>query len=451
MFINRRLVSPLKKMRRIAFLLFLFICACHATGHLVCDNTQHYEDDTRFSIELFPPGSDPSFYHLVHIELSMVWSPVMENLCPPRREDDRLQIAWSDLGVEFAQYPVKCGERHQLNFSVSTLGTKRWDNTVQAVTDGSVFMPQVGRESMMAIGSRLPNPVERVPIEFRFMSGSHAVLESLGVTVCYYDDQQDTTTVTESVPLLIPFHDCILKDQSGFCSTNFGYAASQSMVINETKHHDSNRFSPSRWHSNYWKVPTQFEPGYHPNQFHAQWPCFDGTHDPYRVHWHLNESLSTAEWSIGGSCRMTEGAHVVTTEEEDTMIAAYQETTFVIFVPYYSQYNPEFAHSSRKRGEEEQAWDESHDECFNGHCCSNCDGLWGLVVFGAFLLFVAGLVLLVGCIGPWWSYDSSITGYDHSHQMMYATHQYLMQAPRSGIPSIVAVDHPGYAQGGHAE
>lgn len=436
-------------------LFILLLVSLSWASQLVCQKSQHGSaSDNRYMVELLPEGVDPARFQVISLQLDMVWSPVLDNRCTVRRHDDRLQMAWGDLGVEFAQYPVKCGETHSMNFSVSTLGTRRWDNRVQRVEDGSVFMPQMGREGMLSVVSRMGDFALPLPLQFRLMSGSLIQLDSLNMTVCFYDLDglligQEGDDDEDELPIVVPFHDCVLRDHTGFCSTNFGYVASKDVIINASKHHDTNRFSPTKWHSAYWKLPETFEKGYHPNQFKVQWPCTGGSdYSAYRVHWHLNGSLATAEYSYGSSCKMTEGIHKMTEQEENDLIAAYTHDDTIIFAPYYSQYNPKFAQRSLgRRGE--PVWSECDDECCDGWCssCDNgCDGWWAFYLFFFFLIGILVLLLIVGCVGPWWGLDATVPYYDHSHQMAYATHPEHIQPIPGSVPTIVSVDHIGHGQ-----
>lgn len=424
------------------------------TNQLICQTSHHGSaSENRYMVNLLPEGVDPVRFPVISLQLDTAWSPVLDDRCHVRRHDDRLQMAWGDLGVEFAQYPVKCGEKHNMNFSVSTVGTKRWDNRVQRVQDGSVFMPQMGREGMLSVVGRMGDVALPLPLQFRLMSGSLIRLESLNMTVCFYDldgllvgqeeDQQE-------LPTVVPFHDCVLRDHTGFCSTNFGYVASKDVVINVTKHHDSNRFSPARWHSDYWKLPEVFEKGYHPNQFKVQWPCTGGSdYSAYRVHWHLNGTLATAEYSFGASCRLTKGIHKMTEEEENELISEFSHDDSIIFAPYYSQYNPKFTERSMHGAAGVPVWSECHDECCDGWCSScsyGCDDWWAFGLFVFLLVGVLIVILVVGCMGPWWGLDATVPYYDHSHQMAYATHPEHIHPVPGSAPTIVSVKHVGYGQ-----
>ena len=437
-------------MIRLFFFVSFFFSLCLAS-QFVCQTERHQSaPDNKFTVNVLPSGVDPTRFPVVSIRLDIELTPVLEDLCPVRRHDDRFQIAWGDLGVEFAQYPVKCGERKGMNFSVSTLGTKRWDNRVQRVQDGSVFMPQMGREGMFSILDRMKDVAGPVPLQFRLMTGSQIGVQTMNMTVCFYDLDglfaQDKEGDDDDVPTVVPFHDCILKDHTGFCSTNFGYVASRNVTINVTKRHDDNRFSPARFHSNYWKLPEVFERGFHPNQFKVQWPCIGGSDfTPYRVHWHLNGTLATAEYSYGASCKMASGIHKLTEQEEDDLISEYSHDDSIVFAPYYSQYNPKFA----ERSLDQAVWSECHDECCNGSCSScvyGCDEWWPFVLFLFFLGGVFILILAVGCVGPWWGVDAVVPGYDHSHQMAYATHPEHMHPVPGSIPTIVPITHVGHGQ-----
>ena len=451
---------------------------CVITRPVITANQSSYE----FEVQLSAPrvGSD-EMPLLVDVEISMEWGPVAENHCDGRRHDDRLQLSWISAHVPFAQYPTRCGETSPLRFAVGPLSTKRWDSHVHRVVNGAVYAPQMGIESMLAEAERLRGDGVS-SLRLSWLSGSVVPLERLVVKSCFHGERatlEEMRVATAkavdaaSVPLVIPFHGCIERDETGFCSTQFGYVARETTRINRS--HANNRFSPDRWTSAYWKLPEVFEAGVHANLFRARWSCEDHStpaREPTRVHWHLNGVMSTAEYKFADSCERLVSAATASTltaaefearPEVQEKLDQYASSTHITFAPYYSQTNPQFTrrsvvasdasispavrevleYSQRMREMNhritEQKRDCDDDECCGGWCdndnCndsnSDCWWLWvWYIVFLSVIFIGIPVVILIAAFTPCCAdYEHHDPHWDHSQQVAHITHPDLVYPP----------------------
>lgn len=280
----------------------------------------------------------------VMLSFDMALSRVTDNLCPHSdgTGSDALRFVWSDnpnYTAPFTVLPVRCGERSALEFGLSTLGPRHWGDTPRRVTDGSRFLPQNWRASMMLgthVQSQMPERMRTLSVR---MTSSRNFTKALTVRSCIYaelmpyDMPEDAQEVEP--PRLIPIAACI-RESGGHCSTQLGYINTLDEAIELPYGKRTNRLKPDSSGSNGYEMPSVFEPGVHaPSSFDPEmrvaWFC-NGVDDPPEAHWLLDETVlyyAARSFMCGNALQMQQSLAIeayMQAMEEQLVLQGFQDT-----------------------------------------------------------------------------------------------------------------------------
>lgn len=437
-------------MRRLLFVALLAACAYAQASCFLREYEWQQDTDGTWFVDIDAGAPRPILLELHEISLRAPDA----NTCVRGAKADYVALAWDR--IPFAQLPVACHDKHDITFGLSTLGSERWGDTPRAPTDGTLFVPQMGRTDMTtaaASAAQQPQRYRRLRM-WMVSGGTRTPMNALLVEACVLGAATELNVAARTVvaPRLLPIASCV-HAFGGHCGADIGWVNMAGEPIELAAHSLDNRMSPA-YIENGWTLPSTFEPGVHlPDslrpRMHLGWPCDVGGATAVEAKWHLDgrtlhldgvAQRCTLEVSAPGHVLVSsetptertkaeeaawhaaaDGASIVQAFAEQSERPHVAQTAHEVAVenwqkagvqfPYYSRINAE-AHrvSNEAAVNHRAARDDDWNNCSNSCCGDDCNAWWiSLIVIGAFLLLL--FFMLVVCI--WWADPEGWHWYSH--------------------------------------
>lgn len=446
-------------MRRLLFAALLVACAYAQASCFLREYEWTRDDDGTWIIDLDAGAPRPLLLELHEIALGAAAA----NRCVYGATADYVVLAWDRL--PFAQLPVSCGGKHAITFGLSTMAADTWGTAPRSPTDGTLFVPQMGRTDMTtAAASAAQQPQRYRRLRLWMVSGAErAPMGALLVEACVAGAAPadlDVAARTVVAPRLLPVASCV-HAFGGHCGVDIGWVNMAGEPIELAAHSADNRLSPA-YIENGWTLPSVFEPGMHaPDslrpRMHLGWPCDLGAAAAVEAKWHLDgrtlhldamaqrctlevvapgrvlvssetpherEQMDSWRAAADGAspvqafAEQSERPHVAQTAHE---VAVEGWRKAGVQFPYMSRISAE-AHAAANMAavNHRAARDDDWDDCASSCCGSDCDAWWiSLIVIGAFVLLF--FVMLAWCI--WWADPEGWYWWPHPHAP-HADHPY---------------------------